>query len=187
MGASLSHGKEITQPSAFPRNSSVLTLPNRKISKGGIIAPWADKNSLDSEDNTPNFSCYNCNEPGHISRNCPKKREETTQKSRDYDDYNKTGQNDYPENSLFTNKLEKICYKCKEKGHYGTHCPNKQESSLGKNSTAEVEVIMILLLMKIKFNSRDMSIYFLKKLFLGQQNQYYKHCKEKYQRSIRKT
>ena len=95
---------------------------------------------MDSEDNTPNFSCYNCNEPGHISRNCPKKREETTQKSRDCDDYNKTGQNDYPENSLFTNKLEKICYKCKEKGHYGTHCPKKQESTSEKNTT-EAEVL----------------------------------------------
>src|SRR3954467_5083976 len=93
--------------------------------------------------------CYSCGEEGHISSNCPKKRERFPTFVVKYEEHEL-------EELIASERPKKKkkdisqlqCYNCKEMGHYASDCPekkknrgNKQEELIPKNKKDNSQVM----------------------------------------------
>src|SRR4051812_35969140 len=93
--------------------------------------------------------CYSCGEEGHISSDSPKKRERFPTFVVKYEEHElqellalertKKKKNKSQENKQETMIPKKkkdisqvMCHKCKELGHYASHCPEKKEDKTRK-------------------------------------------------------
>src|SRR4051812_2881609 len=75
--------------------------------------------------------CYSCGEEGHISSDCPKKRERFPTFEVKYEEHEleellalerpKKKKKKFP-NSNKKDNIQVQCYNCKEMGHYASHC-----------------------------------------------------------------
>src|SRR4051812_25695374 len=84
--------------------------------------------------------CYSCGEEGHISSNCPKKRERFPTFEVNYEEHeleellalerpNKKKKCPNPSTKDIT---QEHCYTCKEMGHYANECPEKKKNQGNK-------------------------------------------------------
>jgi hypothetical protein len=67
--------------------------------------------------------CYSCEEEGHLSRNCPKKREYSSPTIVEYDENEVRDLLALERPKRRKDNSKVMCFKCKELGHYASQCP----------------------------------------------------------------
>ena len=97
--------------------------------------------------------CYSCGEEGHISSNCPKKREIFPTFVVRYEEHEleellalerpKNKKKKCP-NSNKKDNSQVQRYNCKEMGHYASHCPEKKKNQGNKQVAMIPKEIRIL-------------------------------------------
>jgi hypothetical protein len=79
--------------------------------------------------------CYSCEEEGHLSRNCPKKRERFPMAVVEYEENEVRDllALERPKRKKDNSKI--MCFKCKELGHYVSQCPKLHHEVNMQDST----------------------------------------------------
>jgi hypothetical protein len=97
-------------------------LPERTPEDGRLKRKMEDKDMRITPSHTPKC-CYSCEEEGHLSRNCPKKRERfsTTVVEYEENEVKDLLALERPKRKKDNSKI--TCFKCKELGHYADQCP----------------------------------------------------------------
>jgi hypothetical protein len=86
--------------------------------------------------------CYSCEEEGHLSRNCPKKRECFSPTVVEYEENEVRDllALERPKRKKDNSKV--MCFKCKELGHYANQCPKlHHEVNLQDNMKRDIQMI----------------------------------------------
>jgi hypothetical protein len=105
-----------------------------KTPRDGRSKRKIEENDVGTTHNLTTKCCYSCEEEGHLSRNCSRKREDFP-----------TAIVEYEENevrdllALERPKRKKVnskdmCFKCKELGHYAEKCTERNNKANGQDS-----------------------------------------------------
>jgi hypothetical protein len=97
-------------------------LPERTPEDGRLKRKMEDKD-MEIALNHATKCCYSCEEEGHLSRNCPKKRECFSPTVVEYEENEVRDllALERPKRKKDNSKV--MCFKCKELGHYASQCP----------------------------------------------------------------
>lgn len=112
-----------------PKSDKYLDKPNRKRQLSGSTEPNVRSRAT---------VCYTCNENGHISKHCPKKRRST------HVSLNTDSQHDVKpdprllDSNINDNKINKYCEYCKKRGHWEVDCFTKRRNQLSGPSTSKI-------------------------------------------------
>jgi hypothetical protein len=97
-------------------------LPERTPEDGRLKRKMEDKD-MKIALNHATKCCYSCEEEGHLSRNCSKKRERFPTAVVDYEENEVRDllALERPKRKKDNSKI--MCFRCKELGHYADQCP----------------------------------------------------------------
>jgi hypothetical protein len=112
----------------------------RKTPEDGSPKKKVDLKVMETTHNPTTKCCYSCEEEGHLSRNCSRKRERFPTTMVEYEE-NEVRDLLALEISKKKKKMIKkkdnskvLCFKCKELGHYADKCPEKDNKVNGQDS-----------------------------------------------------
>jgi hypothetical protein len=99
-------------------------LPGRTPEDGRLKRKMEDKDMWATHNPTTKC-CYSCEEEGHLSRNCSKKRESFPRTVVEYEENEVRDllALERPKRKKDNSKV--MCFKCKELGHYVSKCPGR--------------------------------------------------------------
>jgi hypothetical protein len=119
----------------------VSQLPERTPEDGRLKRKMEDKD-MEVTLNHATKCCYSCEEEGHLSRNCSKKREcfPTAIVEYEENEVRELLALERPKRKKDNSKV--MCFKCKELGHYANQCPKlHHEVNLQDNMKRDIQMI----------------------------------------------
>jgi hypothetical protein len=108
---------------------------SERTSKDGRLKRKMEDKDMWTAHNPTTKCCYSCEEEGHLSRNCSKKREcfPTTVVEYEENEVRNLLALERPKRKKDNNKV--MCFKCKELGHYVSKCPRMHHKVNMQDST----------------------------------------------------